>query len=398
MTTTFDKSRLRSQLYSVQYLRGFAALTVVFAHAFAHPVPTAPEWTWFLGRYGVTLFFVISGFIMVTISPDSPFDPREFLVKRILRIAPLYWTITVFTATISIFASFLFKKTIFDIYHLVASLLFIPMYRPGTLNGNGPFTLWELMYAPAWVVNPHQIASIEPFLKLGWTLNYEMFFYIIFSSLAFLKSTTRCIVLTLVFLFLVYIGRAVEIEFAIAKFYTGYDLLGFVFGVWIGWSYKNQHLATINVKALMWLSSTALIVSVVLALSIEDKYPDIGLQIALCIFCSTYVVTGLVIERSGRLLFSNILALFGNASYSIYLVHMFAIVGVSAASARLFEKPLGLTEWVLTGSVGFIVGAPILGLLTYRFIERPLNDITKKWLAAYKTDRAKGLKDEVSNG
>jgi len=37
---------------------------------------------------GVDVFFVISGFIMACV---APYEGRDFLVKRLIRIVPLYW-------------------------------------------------------------------------------------------------------------------------------------------------------------------------------------------------------------------------------------------------------------------------------------------------------------------
>src|SRR4051794_11659255 len=91
----------RSQLVGLQALRGLAALLVVFVHyngtaisrgfnfpALSHVV---------IGNIGVDIFFVISGFIMELITGGRFFvagDRKRFLVRRAVRVLPLYWVLT----------------------------------------------------------------------------------------------------------------------------------------------------------------------------------------------------------------------------------------------------------------------------------------------------------------
>src|SRR5579872_6521452 len=86
-------------------LRGIAALMVVFHHMaqqFPAFTPHNP-WERFLriwirvttpGWMGVDIFFVLSGFLISGILLDSSENPhfyRNFYMKRILRIFPLYY-------------------------------------------------------------------------------------------------------------------------------------------------------------------------------------------------------------------------------------------------------------------------------------------------------------------
>src|SRR5436305_3617009 len=74
-------------------LRGVAALAVVAAHIQAHladPVgDIAPARYFSAGQFGVTLFFLVSGFVIpMTLERGSP---RSFWIKRVCRLYPLYW-------------------------------------------------------------------------------------------------------------------------------------------------------------------------------------------------------------------------------------------------------------------------------------------------------------------
>src|SRR5436190_24021295 len=69
---------VRSQLDQIQALRGIAAFSILIAHT-----PYIQR-----GHFGVDLFFIVSGFIMTYVT-EHTFE--RFLLKRAVRIVPLYW-------------------------------------------------------------------------------------------------------------------------------------------------------------------------------------------------------------------------------------------------------------------------------------------------------------------
>jgi exopolysaccharide production protein ExoZ len=132
---------------NLQVLRGLAALGVVFYHtAFTFNGGVHTEFQ------GVSVFFVISGFIMTYITRE---DTNNFLVQRLIRIVPLYWLCTL-PAVAMWFKGNPSAWTDGSIANIGKSLLFIP-YQDG-------------------------IGNVQPLLGVGWTLNLEMFFYAIFAS------------------------------------------------------------------------------------------------------------------------------------------------------------------------------------------------------------------------
>src|SRR6185503_14106408 len=78
-----------------------------------------------------------------------------FLRNRLTRIAPLYWTITFAVFGVALAAPSLMQSTTADPLHLLKSLAFIPSAR-----GDG---------------------QLHPTVFVGWTLNYEMMFYLLFA-------------------------------------------------------------------------------------------------------------------------------------------------------------------------------------------------------------------------
>jgi exopolysaccharide production protein ExoZ len=329
------------KIVGLQYGRAVAALTVVVAHAFAHPLPSPPDLSWYLGRVGVTIFFAISGFIMVQSVGPGTFNPLNFMKKRILRIVPLYYFVTLVVAIGALAAPGLFKNTVFDLQHIAASLLFIPTYRPANM-------------------------MIEPFVKLGWTLNYEMFFYVIFASLCFLGARGRVLAVTALFIGLVVIGRFVSTDNALVRFYTGYDLLGFLGGLWLGlWSLSGRRIP--GAMGSVMIAAAGIVGLVAGWMAYGDASPTLVRQV-LVVAASTCIIAAVVFGepwlRQARV---GVLVFLGDASYSIYLAHMFAL----GAAYVLFTRT-GLSELYPVAAVGGLVAGIASGCALYLLVEKPV--------------------------
>lgn len=150
----------------IQGFRGIAALLVVLWHAsrYLSPYGTGTGAMLFQAgaTMGVDLFFLISGFIMVYTTANNDGSLRyllDFYIKRITRIWPV-WAIAL---TIYVVAKFdlSYLTNVPKLKWVLHSLAFIP-----TANVSGDF-------APVFGF---------PALAVGWTLNYEMYFYVFFGA------------------------------------------------------------------------------------------------------------------------------------------------------------------------------------------------------------------------
>lgn len=146
----------------IQALRGIAALWVVLYHGsrFISPYGTGLGDLLFgpAGSMGVVLFFILSGFIMVHTTRNLQgglWDALDFLIKRFARIWPVYAVVTLCYALVRLGGWGIFDNRVV-LGHIAHSLLFLPV-------GNGA--------PPGFGV---------PVLDVGWTLNYEMYFYVLF--------------------------------------------------------------------------------------------------------------------------------------------------------------------------------------------------------------------------
>ena len=130
---------LQNKITNIQVLRFIAAFSVMMVH-----LPLIG-----FGIWGVDIFFVISGFIMMYVTEKNH---KNFFLKRLIRIIPIYWILTFGVFSVAILKPDLLNNTTADYEHLLKSLFFIPFNK----NETGHF----------------------PILFLGWTLNYEMIFYL----------------------------------------------------------------------------------------------------------------------------------------------------------------------------------------------------------------------------
>ena len=304
----------------IQYLRGIAAMMVVWHHS----VDILGAGSGF-GASGVDLFFVISGFIMVA-STERGVTPGEFMLHRIVRVVPLYWCATLLIVALAI-AHVSFKYDVIDLETVGKSLLFIPYESP-----THPGQLW-------------------PLLVPGWTLNYEMFFYALFALSLFAAAKWRLIWIGAIFVCLVSAGYMFGPLHGVQSVYTDPRLLEFVAGMVV---------ARLWLKGLVWHWGLGVlgIVAGFALLAIDNK--------AALIVGATLVVWGSLSKEIREVNF-NLLFEIGNASYSIYLTHIFTLIVIRAVLPH--GLPSILASMCICAAVGY--GG-------YRFIERPMTQMLRR--------------------
>ncbi|MGI2031076.1 acyltransferase family protein [Rhizobium panacihumi] len=349
------------KLYSIQYLRALAALLVVVAHSFSHQIGVDNPLVVLAGRLGVVLFFAISGFIMVYISGAGPFSPKTFLKRRIIRIVPLYWLFTGFTALIAVAAPTLLQTTVFTWPHFVQSLLFIAHEAPGR-------------------------GGTSPMLSLGWTLNYEAYFYVVFAALAALSATSRIRLLTLLFVAMWLFGLIMAPVDPVLQFYMNASPLAFAAGAWIGWKKLKGGIALEARHAGIFAAVAA--AGVLLALLDDGSrwITQLGFagQVAWAI-CLLVVA----LSYEPKLKRVPILEQLGDSSYALYLSHMFAIGAVTQIARRTIGAESDLT--LILTTIGCIIVSCLAAILVHRLVEKPMLHLFARKPAAYRPPRANGM-------
>ncbi|CCM76133.1 acyltransferase family protein [Rhizobium mesoamericanum] len=316
-------------LYGIQYLRAFAAFAVVVFHA---AEKNGEHFA--IGAAGVDVFFVISGFIMWVISDRRPMTPQGFLLDRVRRIAPSYWLVT--GVMIAGAMAGLFPNLKLTGAHILASLFFIPAQSPST-------------------------GDIWPVLVQGWTLDFEMFFYVLFAGALFLPRRWRLTYLTTVFGGFFLIGLLFQPASPVLKTYTRPIILEFLGGVF---------LAELWIRR--WIAGTSLgLACVGASLSGFAAIFLIGADFdeTICGPLAMALVYGMVsLEADGSIGRVPLLTYLGDASYSIYLWHTLAI--------SVVVKAVGVIGLSTTPTIAIaVVGGTTLGAAAYELVEKPLRKI-----------------------
>jgi exopolysaccharide production protein ExoZ len=338
-------------LPSVQWLRGIAAVMVVIHHLNFHAewlreqVGVAPSWfahiPW---SFGIHIFFVISGFIMIltTKSFGEPGAWKAFLVRRIIRIVPLYWLLTTVMVVGVLMAPHSLELPADRWHYIVSSYLFIPVLRAAD--------------------------DLRPILGQGWTLDYEMFFYAAFAFAIPWPRRIGIAILTIGFLAFAILGRNLDIS--TPKLFTWTDglILEFILGIYLGLIYQSGFRVGRLAAIVLVLSGVALGTP-------EFNWPAVfsaGLPAML-------IVGGLVLcppLKDSRATLA--LTILGDASYSIYLSHTIVLRPFRDVWARLVDGGWSPVLFFISGvAVAIVVGCAI-----HYAVERPMLRVLSRRLRA----------------
>lgn len=330
------------QILSIQYLRAIAAMLVVALHAsivirrdYAHDFPMFTT-----GEFGVDLFFVISGFIMWTIASSRETSPGAFFERRIVRIVPLYWALTIPTALISMDGGFHVDPSA-DFGSLVRSFFFIPEWN-------------------------EKLGMVTPVLFVGWTLNLEMFFYAVFALALFLKPEIRLFAIVALLTALAASRLAIGVSGHPAINLYSRSLVGeFAFGVLLGWFFQNGFSKFADSKG-AWRYGVLLIAAGAAATPFRDQLTEARL-LHFGVPALMIVAGALLAEKRLARLPLPPLKFLGDASYSIYLAHIMA----QSASLKIFGPLLGAGSPLLA-VLGMTACGCAAGASVHLLVERPL--------------------------
>lgn len=337
---------------AVQILRGVAALMVVVHHAEAealllaarqgaafHPSGLLP-WV-----AGVDVFFVISGFIIVHAARPLygvPGGWRRFLAHRIARLVPLYWLASALYLGIVLVAPNLLSNAgrgLAEPGFVVASFLFWPVLDPE--------------------------GRAQPLYSLGWTLQCEMAFYLLF-ALALAMGQGRRGAFAVVACALCLLGAvhllAPDLPMPLA-FWAAPIGLEFVLGAAIGVARAEGLRLSILPRSVLALAGLSLLAVApepdALTRPLVFGVPAMLLVAAAGLGAPDGEETGGLIRR--------LMIRLGDASYAIYLVHPFVLRAARAAVAGL---PLSVPP---SAAMALMIAlAAAAGVLVHRTIERPL--------------------------
>lgn len=298
-----------SRFYSIQYVRGFAALLVVLYHqAIYLELMRGEPWLHDIvqgrpGLYGVVAFFVLSGFLMAEIAPK--YGAATFLVHRVIRIYPAYLG--------CVALAYVFFTGLWLLLRPDAS------YLPAIgqmLSGHGLISPDILRLTLAPIPFPDYPLGIE------WTLLYETTFYVLVTA-AIALSLGRFLPHLAVVWLLVLAGTAwVAPQLEIQYTKPNLLLLGF-FGINAGFIF-----GIIGSRAVRHIPPLFALMLGIVMLVVADRIPSRWAMLEACFGVAAIVLAVIARERRARLPSCMLLRKCGDWSFAMYLVHVPLIVGV----------------------------------------------------------------------
>lgn len=329
------------KLFSIELLRGFAVSIVVLYHLYAvqdryFAENVLPE-LFQLGGWGVDIFFVISGVVMYKSIYGRPggITTWPFLRARITRIYPPYWVITLVIFTIAQFEPSLVNSSYDQEPSLFRSLLLLPDVT-------------------------------TPWLNVGWSLVYEIWFYLVLGSLLLVRKSAAITGLGAYAIFLLFAG-GVQASGPVTKLITDPLILEFLLGFALGMAYFRHDLQ--RKKAILLAIAAVPLVLIAARFAYGFNLLDSPLErfIAFGLPAVSIVALGLCLEdfvaRSSIL---RPLIIIGTVSYSVYLTHVLFLNAFLFTSMRFLKLEIPILA-ANVACVGFVIFA---GGLYYRFIER----------------------------
>lgn len=332
-------------------MRLLAALAVVVDHAgyYTQERLDPAAFHWIEGGKGVDLFFVISGFVMIVTSRSlQSLDDGwiRFSLHRIVRIVPLYWTVTTIKALSVIVLPSAALHADLTLYNYFTSLFFVPAY-----NSAG---------------------NVHPLLHPGWTLNFEMFFYALFALTMFLRWNPL-VMLGSIFLTLSASSVFVTPQWPPISFYFDSITLDFLFGMVLA-----MRAGDMARRPLVGVFALAIGLVLLFSPSVSDVFPAAPRCLANGLPAALAIWGALNLEGIARKYNHRLADIGAEASYAMYLVPPIVAPGVPVLFHRLgFGNP---SICILVT----IITSVLAGVLVTKFFDLPLtNWIRRTFLAAY---------------
>lgn len=315
---------------SIQALRGISALFVILEHVrFLN-----------CGAFGVDIFFCISGFMIMFSTHKSS---TCFMRKRLLRILPLYYIMTTGTFLLLLLFPTMFEQTTANPVFLLKSLLFIPFDIGGGI--------------------------LQPLMRIGWTVNCEIFFYLLFWIAFHINHKYRGLICSSFLGTIVLLNHLLPTDFPPLRFYGDSVMLEFVLGIfcyYAAWGIYQQYQKgslSPNISRLCLTAATGIFILLIIT---KPTINILGFRrllfwglpamlLVLCIF-----IAGLYIRMPRPLV------QLGNMSFSIYLVHYYPIMFLDRA---IFDFS-ACTPFAI---IGVLIGIALclgLSFISWRLIEK----------------------------
>lgn len=343
------------KLNNLQALRAIAAMMVFLVHLNqveakygGSDLQLLGSWT-SVGAWGVDLFFVLSGFVMMLVTIDKVGSTDlgwKFIYSRVTRIFPLWWAC--FGALLAVW--FVAPELIYGGKHTDPPILkdfFLIIH-------DGP-----------------------PLLETGWTLRHELSFYAVFGAFLFLPIGLVGRLWGLLLWLLAIIGAHMFLTmedgtlFGLAVHPMTLEFIGGAFAAWV-W-HKTQGAFGFSALLLgvisFFLAGAVMLVDPDPGVAFANPYMDDWLRAILMGPSAILIVYGAAaLEVRNKVKAEGVFVSIGDWSYSLYLTHMLVLNALGVLWGRMAHPNLYDNVVVLPV---IIVVCIFVSWVSYRIVEQP---------------------------
>lgn len=340
-----------NKIENIQALRGVAVVLVLFYHVMLHERKYGrfdlllPDF-FQVGASGVDLFFVISGFVITTVT-QRQFGKggavKEFVWNRVTRIYPVFW----FYWLLFVLAFYLFPQSMV------------------TTSLGGAFAV-----ARSFLLLPQ---DQFPILSISWTLVHELYFYLVFTFFMLLFERKHLTKLLFAFFFFMIAGNLIiaSVNFGNAawlKLITHPLTLEFIAGCLISELIYKGGARRYGLASIITGAIGLVVLSAVFLKPVYWAVPEGWARVLLFGIpsaCIVYGATALEIQSGKQI--SKALNLIGDASYSTYLSHamVFSVTGVFFSKITIIKTNAVLIVLMFAAAIAW-------GMISYFFVEKPI--------------------------
>ena len=349
---------------SIQAIRFIAAICVSLFH-FSYISPHISGHTIFDVKFFINMFFCISGFFVI-MSTENIDKRKSFLTRRLIRLIPLYWAMTLVT--------FLAAKIIPDLLgyqpdliQLIKSLFCIPFSRDALKSSE----------------------TLRPIVGLGHTLQMEVAFSLVFFIAMRISHKYRALIATGIVSVLAIIGNIFPFEHPFLRFYLNINWSSWFFfalGILCFYIVKEISEKDKIPKSLfgIWTALTVISLATPQFFWADIKKYDLSPYIQL-LMCLLFVIEVILIDKMG-VKTPKLIVHLGNASFSYYLIHYYIVavaeryLHIDSFSARnlLLSAIVLVVAWAISYASYFIIENLFSKWLTKVIILRPKKNTKKE--------------------
>ncbi len=339
-------------LFNIQTLRVLFTFMVVTAHL--EPIfLVLGVWQFVspLTYISIDGFILVSAFLIAYTHALRPRSPLGFIGRRMSRLVPFYWFMTIVVSLLALAVPALFMTTVVTPETFLKSMFFIPYEK-----------------------SPDRV---YPIVFVGWTMNLFVF-YMAIHALSLKFAGARAWLATAgILTALALAGLLFQPKDVVLAFFTQPRLFSFVAGILLctWWLHVRHTIVPQPLPAWFKPALLAMGVAALVTVTLRDVLlPGVNPRFIGPVLAGCVVVAAILLERAGAVHRSRLRDTLANASFTIYLTHYFL---TQAANKIVLALDITSPAVIVPLLAATYVGVAIVGVAASRMLEEPMEKLVR---------------------